>query len=749
MHGFPENSQAKQLTSPNESTLLKVPIAELSAIADYEEDDYVIYDDWIGRIDTVLDEVTVRLMNGSVVVVEDPDDLEVSYYVPGTSSYELVQRLDRAGYYRAFRKYDIWGRRKPCYPDYCYPGQHVRTQKGNLRRGRWVLGAYDPSVEPQGIVVAVRVVEIHVEWLVPNILNKDQVPGHAPPVSIGVDILHGSQIKTLGNGGNPSQPLAKTLATATYRDDMSFATQVRFKDPNSAAAKYGYKVIPRTETQGFDMNVLHIVSTCTKVLVQWQDGSTSIEPSISLISTQTIDAHEVWPGDKVSLKADETIVNKGTPVTPGSQHLESAQSSQSDLLAKTIGVVQTVNAIERLAKVRWFQNADFKLDFDKYSERYRASPSSTYGYISERTSEVSLYDISAYHAFSPRLAYLVVAESAILTPCPQLHDHFGRVSELCLDGEVIVRCFAASPPRDIKVPISNLTIVSRGYLDEYQDEDGSDDVAEEEPDGSLGSSVNGDDDWEPDNAPEPIDIQIEYEGGENMDVDEDEDAWSTDDGTPSPSDASVVSSPSTYEGSNTARLEAKIKTMSAAQVHNHVKSQSGERPGRQLAQVSIPAAFLVLEDDPPNDHHYIGQVEMAAANIGKKAIKEHKVMRSSLPSGVFVRTWESRLDLLRVLVVGPVGTPFEHAPYLFDLQLATSFPDIAPKVFFHSWTNNLGQINPNLYEDGKVCLSLLGTWPADQKHEGWSKQSTVLQILVSILGLVLVKEPYYSKSLTL
>lgn len=52
-------------------------------------------------------------------------------------------------------------------------------------------------------------------------------------------------------------------------------------------------------------------------------------------------------------------------------------------------------------------------------------------------------------------------------------------------------------------------------------------------------------------------------------------------------------------------------------------------------------------------------------------------------------------------------------------------------------------VNPNLYEEGKVCLSILGTWAGD-KSESWSPaRSSILQALVSIQGLVLVKEPWF------
>ena len=40
------------------------------------------------------------------------------------------------------------------------------------------------------------------------------------------------------------------------------------------------------------------------------------------------------------------------------------------------------------------------------------------------------------------------------------------------------------------------------------------------------------------------------------------------------------------------------------------------------------------------------------------------------------------------------------------------------------------RFNPNLYKDGKVCLSLLGTWPGAQ-GEQWSKQiSTIIQVRI-------------------
>ena len=55
------------------------------------------------------------------------------------------------------------------------------------------------------------------------------------------------------------------------------------------------------------------------------------------------------------------------------------------------------------------------------------------------------------------------------------------------------------------------------------------------------------------------------------------------------------------------------------------------------------------------------------------------------------------------------------------------------------------RFNPNLYSNGKVCLSLLGTWHGDA-GESWNpNHSTLLQVFVSIQSLVMVDEPYFNE----
>ncbi|GBG25451.1 Ubiquitin-conjugating enzyme E2 Z [Hondaea fermentalgiana] len=70
-----------------------------------------------------------------------------------------------------------------------------------------------------------------------------------------------------------------------------------------------------------------------------------------------------------------------------------------------------------------------------------------------------------------------------------------------------------------------------------------------------------------------------------------------------------------------------------------------------------------------------------------------------------------------------------------------------PKVQSMTTGNGLVRFNPNLYANGKVCLSLLGTWRGGATtNEMWTKKSTLIQVLVSIQSAILGAEyPYFNE----
>ncbi|GAA6004968.1 hypothetical protein JCM11491_002293 [Sporobolomyces phaffii] len=191
----------------------------------------------------------------------------------------------------------------------------------------------------------------------------------------------------------------------------------------------------------------------------------------------------------------------------------------------------------------------------------------------------------------------------------------------------------------------------------------------------------------------------------------------------------------------------------STQTETPVEQRQGA-PAEGTAAVSMPADVEDIEDwkrfevleEVPIDHHYSGEVvQVPSKSFMSRVRKEHGVLASSLPPNILVRAYESRLDLMRCLIIGPPGTPFQNAPFLFDLFLSPSkFPQEPPQVFFHSWAGGT-RVSPNLYAEGKVCLSLLGTWSGD-KTESWSSaRSSILQILISIQGLIMVEDPYFTE----
>ncbi|CAI8593124.1 unnamed protein product [Vicia faba] len=148
-----------------------------------------------------------------------------------------------------------------------------------------------------------------------------------------------------------------------------------------------------------------------------------------------------------------------------------------------------------------------------------------------------------------------------------------------------------------------------------------------------------------------------------------------------------------------------------------------------------------------SDHHFINHNHNSSTkqnpkSWAKKIQEEWKILEKHLPDTIFVRVYESRMDLMRAVIIGAEGTPYHDGLFFFDIFFPSGYPNVPPKVHYHS--GGL-QINPNLYHCGKVCLSLLNTWPGSRK-EKWTKGvSTMLQVLVSIQGLILNTTPFFNE----
>ncbi|KAH8148835.1 uncharacterized protein LAJ45_07178 [Morchella importuna] len=845
---------------------------ELVLSRQWTNGDFVIYKNcWMGVVEEVFDEVAVRLQNGSVVVVENAWQLEI----PVLSAEEEAQHqninslINGIGEGKAEGKPTGTSGRRPSRPKtipspyHLSAGQTVSTNKANLRRGRWLYGAYNASIPPIGVVVDVTTSKLHVTWLCQNII----VPGRFVPVQRPDMVIETeAEISKL-------KKFTKSVGVTLILRASFLRAWMLLKQ--GAHWRWGIEKISRSESLGFEINTFVVVETKTRVRVMWQDLTETLEEARGIVPYLNVDEHDVWPGEMVVIK-EEPVEDKAKPSEidhDGRQQFQGAwQYFNENLLGPSseavpvpdfikpekVGVVQTVNPAERVAKVIWF--ADPKVEIAGNI----MIPGSKTGTLGNKVEDASLYEVNAHQAMGVRRGDFVLiapekdvseeqgestttsagdttpvdptnqqssggqlqqmadglrgmidggllanlsaalgtsnhpqfqAVSRMLSQFPLINhsentnppvvaprnmnnedfylnqplEWIGEVVDLGLDGLITVRLGALDEPKDIKASIERLHIIFTGEMDfdSPGDEDDEDDEYDSEESGSDEDDEFDDDDdeiWRGDDI--VIDEQVYYQGGERIENDGGEEAWSTDDEADDMDfeDDSVVSKqPISLDYDGDTMMGNPSAGKDAEPVNEDKKEPTDDKilvpppipegiPAPQAFSVPTSSKqlerFAILESAVPADHAFGGQPETPVdPKFLRRINKEHAILSSSLPDGILVRTWDRRIDLMRVLIIGPLNTPYELAPFVFDFHFSANFPHSPPLAHFHSWTGGIGRVNPNLYEDGKICLSLLGTWHAEKRNEGWSPNgSSVLQVLVSLMGLVLVREPYYNEA---
>eukprot|EP01018_Ginkgo_biloba_P018614 Gb_29475 [translate_table: standard] len=147
----------------------------------------------------------------------------------------------------------------------------------------------------------------------------------------------------------------------------------------------------------------------------------------------------------------------------------------------------------------------------------------------------------------------------------------------------------------------------------------------------------------------------------------------------------------------------------------------------------------------PVDHYFLNERGQPSdeRKWTKKVQQDWTILEKNLPDTIYVRVYEDRMDLLRAVIIGAAGTPYQDGLFFFDIHLPPEYPHAPPSAYYHSGGLRL---NPNLYETGKVCLSLLNTWTG-RGNEVWDPtSSSILQVLVSLQGLVLNAKPYFNEA---
>ena len=140
--------------------------------------------------------------------------------------------------------------------------------------------------------------------------------------------------------------------------------------------------------------------------------------------------------------------------------------------------------------------------------------------------------------------------------------------------------------------------------------------------------------------------------------------------------------------------------------------------------------------------------------MASSSLKEKRILRdiktfinSKLDNvGIYCDIDDSNLDVLKAMIIGPKNTPYENGFYFFEINFPCDYPYNPPKVTFMTSSKNV-RFNPNLYTNGKVCLSILGTW----NGPGWSAALSLNTVLLSIQSLLnenpIQNEPGYENEI--
>jgi baculoviral IAP repeat-containing protein 6 len=102
------------------------------------------------------------------------------------------------------------------------------------------------------------------------------------------------------------------------------------------------------------------------------------------------------------------------------------------------------------------------------------------------------------------------------------------------------------------------------------------------------------------------------------------------------------------------------------------------------------------------------------------------------------------MQSMQALIIPSHGTPYDSGCFLFHIYIPSTFPNTPPLVKIVTTGNGTVRFNPNLYNCGKVCLSLLGTWRGEAS-ESWNETSSILQVLISIQSLIFIDQPYFNE----
>ncbi|KAF9937602.1 hypothetical protein BGZ67_001059 [Mortierella alpina] len=751
---------------PPMTKFLGIDAQYVDFVQQFAVNNHIIYDGWLGVIEEVEDEVIVLLSDNSVCVIKNSDDLDLRDQIHDQSCF---------------------------FPDHLAPGHAVCGPSRIFKNARYIRGTY--SGQKSGYVARTEVTSITVNWLSFNPLALDQTPGVAPPPRVLDDFENIVVYKSVEQHCTYElMDRVKVVDPDTLKEEMRVIgtktrVTVQWQDLSLSTDVYSTELVPYlniddqdvwpsdyvllkegevlTNEQGgvgFDRkksDMLGIVQSVNAkertTLVKWfsEERDQGLEQDTEECSLYEIMSH---PDLKFRM-GDKVIVSREREQSPSSDIAPRAPSVD-DVLALVARGNEICNELQK-------QHRGSEVFNHKMIERRGVVLLERYGvegvealdrYLSE-TNKMALStmywlidrgDPLAPAVSEETLASFTDLEKDMETIRTRL-NWIGQIWKVYQDRPSVLVRFMDGTTEE--VPVGRIMVV------EDDDDDEADDASEDEGefeeydfDQEDGEEISSDDSWETDSGAEDdsmSDVEEEVSALRTDKVDTNSHDSEGDHKDNSPLPRVNGEEPVLEKDVVDNTLQSRMRDPLSESEDVATSDQGANDPQRKPAQEHGDWKSFLIAEATPADHHFYRSNPVAPHSDRawiKRIVKEHSILSSSLPEGIRVRAFDDRMDLLRVMIQGPDHTPYRNALFLFDFMLPCQFPSQPPVAFFHSWTGGIGRINPNLYEDGNVCLSLLNTWHGKDQTETWTPSSSILQLLISLQGLVLVPEPYYNEA---
>ena len=133
--------------------------------------------------------------------------------------------------------------------------------------------------------------------------------------------------------------------------------------------------------------------------------------------------------------------------------------------------------------------------------------------------------------------------------------------------------------------------------------------------------------------------------------------------------------------------------------------------------------------DPDADKHANASAPSKDA-LARITLDLQKCCAEPLPNVLVIPSADVRR--VKAIIIGPDDTPYTDAPFLFTVLFPNNYPFSPPKVKLLTTGGGTVRMGPNLYADGKVCLSILGTW----EGPSWLPCHNLGTVLLSIQSLL-------------